>query len=276
MSQTNLDLKHGEGIRLLIVDDEPQIRSMLVRAFNLIGYDAEEATGGEEALAFLEIREYDVMILDLYMPDILGLDVMHKALEIQPELLIIILTGNASLQSAVLAMRSKAVDYLIKPVRFCEVARSVANALKKREALREMLVHAVDHVLGELCKNSKSPPPALTSTKKVARCPVITVSPMQLDRNNKSVTFMNDGGHAIELTEGETAVLSSLMTTPNQPLSCDQLVYASWGYHMDDYTAGSVVRPYISRLRKKIESDPKNPRLICTVRGRGYLFSSAT
>ncbi len=276
MSKTYLDLKQDKGVRLLIADDEPRIRSMLVRAFNLIGYNAEEAVSGEEALILLETREYDVMILDLYLPDILGQDVMHKAREIQHELLIIILTGNASLQSAILAMRADAVDYLIKPVRFHEVARSVANALQKREALRGKLVHAVDTALGELCKDGKSSFPTMTPTKKVPRRPIIAVPPMQLDRHNKSVTFLNDSGRAIELTEGETAILSSLMTTPDQPLSCDQLVYSSWGYHMDDYTAGSVVRPYISRLRKKIEPNPKKPRLICTVRGQGYLFSSTT
>ena len=275
MNITYLDLKQGKDIQLLIVDDEPVIRTMLVRAFNLIGYIAEEAASGEEALTLLKTREYDVMVLDLCLPDIFGLDVLCKARELQPEVLVIILTGNASLQSAIAAMRSDAVDYLVKPVRFCEVAYSVTNALKKREALTGKVVNAVDKALGELCRDSEAPFPAMTSTKKIPSRPVIAVPPMQLDRNNKSVMFMNDSGHAaIELSEGETAVLSSLMATPDQPLTCDQLVYSSWGYHMDDYTAGNVIRPYIARLRKKLEPDPKNPQLICTVRGRGYRFSS--
>ncbi len=274
MNISYLDLKQGKDIQLLIVDDDPMIRSMLVRAFNLIGYNAEEAACGEEALTLLQTREYDVMVLDLCLPDIFGLDVMCKARELQPELLIIILTGNASLQSAIVAMRSDAVDYLVKPVRFRDVACSVTNALKKREALTGKLVYAVDKVLGELCKDNESSFAAMMPTKQVTKRPVIAVPPMQLDQNNKSVMFMNDCDHVIELTEGETAVLSSLMTTPDQPLTCDQLVYSSWGYHMDDYTAGNVIRPYISRLRKKLEPDPKNPQLICTVRGQGYLFSS--
>ena len=237
MNSTYLDLKQGKDIQLLIVDDEPLIRSLLVRAFNLIGYNAEEAAGGEEALTLLKTREYDVMVLDLCLPDILGLDVLCKARELQSDLLVIILTGNASLQSAIAAIRSDAVDYLIKPVRFCEVAYAVTNALKKREALTEKLVHAVDEALGELCKDSESSFPAMVSKKRSPGRPVIAAPPMQLDRNNKSVTFMNDSGRVIELTEGETAVLSSLMTTPDQPLSCDQLVYSSWGYHLDDYSA---------------------------------------
>ena len=95
------------NVKLLVVDDEPHIRAPLVRALSLIGYDVGEAASGREALALLEQSTYDLMILDILMPDLNGIEVMQRAHRKWPELLIIVLTGNASLESAIVALRSE-------------------------------------------------------------------------------------------------------------------------------------------------------------------------
>jgi DNA-binding response OmpR family regulator len=88
------------------------------------------------------------------------------------------------------------------------------------------------------------------------------------------VTLNSDPAHPIELAKGEVAVLSSLMSYPNQVLSCRRIVYLSWGDTMEEMEAESIIRPYISRLRQKLELNPKKPRVLLTMRRRGYLFVS--
>jgi DNA-binding response OmpR family regulator len=88
------------------------------------------------------------------------------------------------------------------------------------------------------------------------------------------VIIGNEPERSIDLSKGETAVLMSMMQNADQTLSCEQLVWMAWGYKADRIEAKSVIRPYIFRLRNKLEDNPKNPRLIRTVRKRGYKFVS--
>ncbi len=275
MNMTFSDLKRDTGGRLLIVDDEPLVRSMLVQAFSLLGYYTEEASVGEEVLALLKTRVYDVMILDLGLPDLNGVEVMRKACRIQPDLLTIVLTGNATLESAVAAIKLDAIDYLYKPVRINDVVMAVINALQKREEFREQFAQLVSEALDELhnpnvLSNSLPPDSDTPSTH-----PVIIVPPLQVDRANHLVRLTDDPDHTVDLTRGETAVLGSLMLYHDRPLSCQQLTRISWGYELGKEDAGSLIRPYIFRLRHKLETTPKHPHLILTIRRRGYQFASS-
>ena len=269
------DLQRDTGVRLLIVDDDRFVRSMLVQAFSLLGYHTEEASAGEEVLALLKTRLYDVMILDLGLPDLNGVEVMQKACRIQPSLLTIVLTGNASLESAVAAIKLNATDYLYKPVCINDVVMAVVNTLQKREEYREQFAHLVSEALDELHKpnilsNSLPPDSNLPSTH-----PIIIVPPLQVDRSKHLVRLTDDPDHIVDLTRGETAVLGSLMLYHDRPLSCQQLARIGWGYELDKEDAGSLIRPYISRLRHKLETSPKKPHLILTIRRRGYQFASS-
>jgi DNA-binding response OmpR family regulator len=88
------------------------------------------------------------------------------------------------------------------------------------------------------------------------------------------VTIDDEPERSVDLSRGETAVLMSMMQNADQTLSCEQLVWLAWGYKADRIEAKSVIRPYIFRLRNKLEDNPKKPRLIRTVRKRGYMFVS--
>ena len=105
---------------------------------------------------------------------------------------------------------------------------------------------------------------------------IIRVGVLSLDRQKRMVTLKEDPPRAVELTEGELSVLITLMEKPNQVFSYNQLAKTALGYDgMDKWTVESVTRSCVFRLRQKLELDPNTPRLIRTVRGRGYFFSPA-
>ncbi|MCL4298458.1 MAG: response regulator [Anaerolineae bacterium] len=119
--------------RLLLVDDEPNIRTAVGRALRLMGYKkVEEANSGSKALEMLEQASYDLLLLDMHMPDMDGIAVMTRARQLYPELLIVILTGNATLKNAIAAVKLEAIDYLQKPARIQDIAKAVTSALQRK------------------------------------------------------------------------------------------------------------------------------------------------
>ena len=259
-------------MRLLVVDDELHIRSALTKALSLVGYDVDEAASGVEALMLLEHTSYDLMVLDMLMPGMEGTEVLQQARTIAPDLSIIILTGNATLESAIAAVKSAAVDYLLKPASIYEIIDAITKALQKRAAWsqKEYLADFLDEALSVDRVSEASP--AMIQSSQQKKKHVVTAHPLRLDIPKRLVTLASNPARIIALSKGETAVLSSLMENPGQILSCQQLVQAAWGYEVDRMEAESVIRPYIFRLRSKLEPNPKKPCLIHTFRRRGYGF----
>jgi two-component system KDP operon response regulator KdpE len=249
--------------RLLVVDDEPHIRTPVARALALHGYFVEEAGSGLEALVRLNHTPYNLMVLDLLMPGLDGVEVMHRARELQPELLVLILTGHATIDNAIAALKADVVDYMVKPVSTNEIIEVIARALQ-RESRR--LTH---HDLFSLMKEALTAPP---TTSKLHR--FIRVVPLILDSESRQVAIDDDIPRLIELTAGETKVLATLMIQPGHVFSCCKLVEAGWGHTMAEAEARILIRPHISRLRVKLEANPKTPPLIHTVRHHGYYFAS--
>ncbi len=258
--------------RILVVDDEPNIRDALVRALNLMGYSAQEANSGGEALKILVGTSFDLMVLDMRMPEMDGIEVMRRARQIGSDLPIIVLTGHATLDSAIAAVKSGAVDYLLKPVSIHDIAAAVGAALRSRaEQLRRqhwlrMMGEAMDGLRQVEALPSSQPPAEMPSER------FLRVGPLMLDRQKRLVIVSGDPPRTVELTEGEALVLTDLLKRPDQVLSCRQLAHSAWDYDLDEYEAQSMIRPYIFRLRHKIDLDPNNPQMIRTVRGRGYVF----
>ncbi len=259
--------------KLLIVDGESRIRSALKRALKLEGYSVEDVDSGHKALMLLERTPYDLILLDMLMPDIDGMEVMCRARQLQTELLIIVLTSHATLESAIAAVRSDAVDYLQKPINPNLIVEAVNEAINKRaqQLLLGRLIHTVGDTMDALRQvetETESP-----STPHTPLDHIVHVHPLALDYQRRQVVISGDSPQTIELTDGEIEVLGSLMAHPNQVLACRQLAYITWGYDVGEIEGQSMIRPHISRLRRKIEIDPKVPQLIRTVRGRGYLFA---
>lgn len=271
--------------RILIVDDETDIRFPLARILRLEGYLADEAGSGAEALELLGEHAYDVMVLDLRMPGMHGLEVMQQAHQSYPDLLTLVLTGQATLDSAIAATKQEGViDYLQKPINNNDFVEAIGRALQKRDERRrqQQLVRAAAQMLTAMQSPAVpaagngsadySPEGAPAPPANIER--FIHVRPLTLDRHKRLVTVTNNPTRVIELTKGEATILTCLMLNPNQVVSCYELVANGLGYEVGEEEAESVVRPYIFRLRRKLEAQPKNPKLICTVRRKGYRFIS--
>jgi len=238
------------GARVLVVDDELHVRSALARSLTLMGYYADEAASGDQALQMLECAPYDVMVLDVRMPGIDGVQVMSRACQLYPKLRIIVLTGFASLESAIAAVKSHAADYLLKPASIHDVAAAIANALQQR---------------------TREGPPRVPSPERF-----LNAGPVTLDRERHVVTVAGTGGGQVrraEFTVSESALLVHLMQHPGTVFSCRELAQTALGYKVSEREAQGSIRPHISRRRKKMEPEPDHPRLIRNTSGKGYFFA---
>jgi DNA-binding response OmpR family regulator len=236
--------------RVLIVDDEPGVRSVLSRFLNLLGYCADEAACGQEALDMLERALYDVIVLDIRMPGMDGVEVMQRVHQKRPDLPTILLTGHASVESAIAAVKSRAADYLLKPVGMRDLAAAIARALQQRAQQMQPRSFASERFL--------------------------QAGPLALDRERHLVVVARtDAAHDLsaKVTVSEAALLIHLMQHPGIALSCRDLARAALGYDVSEPEARRIIRPHICRLRKKIEPDPDHPRLILTAPDRRYLFN---
>ena len=266
--------KAEQKARLLVVDDEANLRAALRDLLSLMGYYVEEAQSGSEALKLLENSSFDLMLLDIRMPGMSGVEVMNCVRKLYPDMSIVILTAHATLESAVAAVRLGAVDYMLKPFNIEDLGTTISHALKERsQRLRDQqLLTLIGDALStlrqtEMPAETSSPPPARPNR-------YVQGGSVTLDRQKRQATVGEDSPRTIDLTENETTILEALMERPNQVRSCTELAHAATGYDLDRWEAENLVRLCVHRLRRKIEADARKPALIRTVRGRGYFFSA--
>jgi len=260
--------------RILIVDDERNIRSALAHALRLSRYVVDEAADGEQALDTLETANFDVMLLDLRMPGLYGVDVMRRAHRMCPELLIIILTGHATLESAMAAVKAEAVDYLLKPVSVHQVIATVARVLHERSyhQRQQLLVQTISRATDAL--RQAEPRRGSPHQLEAGWDHILHRPPLLLDVRQQRVQVENrEDNHGTELTKNETAILAILMRNGDSVFSCQQLMLQALGFTSDAAAAQSTIRPIIFRLRQKIEANPAHPKMLRTVRGGGYFLS---
>ena len=262
--------------RVLVVDDEVTIRTSLVRALELSGFQSDGVGSGKEALARLDRERFDVMLLDMKMPEMDGVEVMHRAHELQPDLLILILTGHATLESAIAAVKFDAADYLLKPASVHNITTAITRALEKRSE-QERPKHLLSTILDTLhlaehggVEPAAVPPPSPPAAS--SKLPFIRAGSLALDQEKRLLSIEGTAG-LVELTEGEATILMLFMEKADQVLSCRDITRAAWNYELAEWEAQALVRPYIFRLRQKIEPTPSEPKFIRTVRGRGYLLA---
>jgi DNA-binding response OmpR family regulator len=258
-----------EKSHILIVDDEEAIRYFLSEELSLAGYAALTAASGEEALVHLQQGNIDVVVLDLMMEGIDGLQVM-KEIERQPlPAEVIILTAHASFDSAVDALRLGGCDYLRKPCRTEELLVSVARALAKRnQALqKQAMLQLIEETARQLQPTSICPDP------EVAQPRFLEGRGLLLDRVEKVVTR---GGEPLSLTPSEFRLLLHLMENPNRPVGYDKLASALHGRQSgewDSREARKALSTHLWRLQRKLGRAPDGERYVVNVRGEGYRFS---
>jgi DNA-binding response OmpR family regulator len=275
----------GLEAQLLVVDDEPHLRISMQELLRRRGYHVEAAGSGAEALSLLECAPFDLMVLDLHMPGMSGVEVMRRARQIRPDLSIIILTAHASVDSAIAAVKHDVTDYLLKPCSVDDLILTIARALQERtrQVQRDRLLNMVSEAMDVLRQTDSTAavapalapatPPPVSPAPEPAQSH-LRVGPLTLDRHKRLVFLSSDPSCTVELTENEVAILVAMMEHPNQVFSCKQLADKVLGYDgLDKWTVESMIRSSIFRLRQKIQGEPKAPHLIRTVRGRGYYFS---
>jgi DNA-binding response OmpR family regulator len=258
--------------RILIVDDEDTLRMTLADLLASEEREIVTAASGEEALAYLEDGTFDLLVVDLIMPGIDGLQVIDVAQKLSPQARIIMLTAYGTLDSAIQAMRRGATDYLLKPASAPQIEAAVDRALQQRfeEARRQELIDRIGDAFDELRSKAAAAPrtqPAATRQERFLQSRGIII-----DLQKHIVTMQN---RALDLTPTELRLLSTLIAHADQVMSCSELVNQVQNYETDEREARSIIRVYIRRLRKKIEPDATSPGYILNVRGAGYMFSSS-
>lgn len=276
---TRLPSQVASKASLLVVDAQADFRSSVVQGLCQKGYAVDEASSGEEALTRLKGKRYDLVVLDVALPESDGVGVMRSFRNERPDLPIVVLTAHATVESAVAAVKLDVVDYMLKPCRIEDLLLTISRALEERaQQLRQERLFAL---VGEAMDALRQPdataeplPISLPSSQPASSTDVLRLGTLALDRQRRQVTLNMNPPRTVELTEGELSILVALMERPNQVLSYNDLAKSALGYEaMDKWTVESVIRSTVFRLRHKIEPGPDAPCLIRTVRGRGYFFS---
>jgi DNA-binding response OmpR family regulator len=221
---------------VLVVDDEPTIVEVVGRYLERAGYESLRAADGREALRVAEASRPDLIVLDLMLPEVDGLEVMRRLHgRPGPPVPVILLTARGEESDRLVGLRRGADDYVVKPFSPAE------------------LVARVDAVLR---RTSPQPDEAL---------PPIEVGGLRIDSGMRTVSL---DGADVSLTQREFDLLAYLASHSGQVFSRDQLMEAVWGFPFFEDT--STVTVHVRRLRAKLGDDPARPRFIETVWGVGY------
>ena len=220
------------GRRILVVDDDPSVTDFLRRGLSYEGYTVDVANGGKEGLDLAREHQPDVVVLDIMMPGLDGLEVC-KRLKAGGDLLVLMLTARDAVSDKVEGLETGADDYLVKPFAFEELVARIHALLRRYEA----------------------------TTPEVLR-----YSDLTLDLGTHAAYR---GDREIQLSTTEFKLIELFMRHPRQVLARGQIMDRVWEYDFDGES--NVLEVYVRYLRTKLEADGE-PRLIHTMRGSGYVL----
>jgi heavy metal response regulator len=222
-------------VRLLVVEDESKVASFIKKGLEEEGYAVDLAADGEAGLAMILERVHDLVILDIRLPKMDGLQVLQMLRQDKITTPVLLLTVRATIEDKVLGLDAGADDYLTKPFAFQELVARV-RALLRRRAETE---------------------PA-----------ILQVGDLSLDPARRTVTR---GDVKIDLTAREFSLLDYFMRNPGRVLTRTMIAEHVWDYSFD--TSTNVIDVYVNYLRKKIDAE-REPKLLHTVRGVGYTLQA--
>lgn len=237
-----------EAMHALVVDDDPRIRTMLRRYLSGEGLRVSEAPDGTAMRAALDAGPVDVVLLDLGLPGEDGLSLARDVRRVS-DVPIIILTGKGELIDRVVGLEAGADDYIVKPFELREVLARIRTVTRRARGAATPVT-----------REPEAPPTG----------EVLEFDGWRLDLARRSLT-RRDGGQ-VALTGGEFDLLCAFARHPNQVLGRDRLMDLVRGRDWAAYDR--AIDTQVTRLRKKIESDPSQPNLIKTVRSAGYVFAA--
>jgi len=222
---------------VLVVDDEPALRKVLRTSLAASGFLIEEARSGEEAVDVLLQRTFDLVLLDINMPGIGGVEACREIRALAPKIGILMVTVRDAENDMVRALEAGADDYVTKPIRFRELVARMRAVLRRLEA-------------------DSATQPA-----------VIRVAALEMDVEGHC---LRKDGDLIHLTPTEFELLALLMRNPGAPVTHAKLLRTIWGPEYG--TELEYLRSYVRTLRKKIEDDATRPKYILTEPWVGYRF----
>jgi len=223
-------------LKLLIIEDEQAILQGLVDVFVFHGFEVDSAADGKEGLEKALTGEYALILLDIMLPTLDGYTICNKIREQDRNQPIIMLTAKASEQDIIMGLTLGADDYIAKPFSVRELVLRV-NAVLKRN-------HQQEHGIS-----------------------ILQVGEMKIDTAN---LIQINSEHPHSFSRRELDILSFLQTNSERPVSREELLEQVWGYKQADAIETRTVDIHIAKLRRKIETDPKQPERLVTVRGEGY------
>ncbi len=229
----------GPEARLLVVDDEPNIRELLSTSLRFAGFDVVAAGNGREALAAVEDHAPDLAVLDVMLPDMDGFTLTRRLRAAGRHFPVVFLTARDDTEDKVTGLTVGGDDYVTKPFSLDEVVARIRAVLRRTQPLDD------DDA-------------------------VLRVDDLELDDDAHEV---RRGGVTIDLSPTEFKLLRYLMLNPNRVLSKAQILDHVWEYDFNG--DASIVESYISYLRRKIDRSPDAPALIQTKRGVGYLLRTS-
>jgi len=225
-------------VSVLLVEDEESFVDALTVGLNREGFDVAVARDGQQAISLFAKDTYDIVLLDLMLPKVSGLDVC-RAIRSTSEVPIIIVSAKGEEVDMVLMLEIGADDYVTKPYRLRELVARIRAVLRRRESHENVLASDDE----------------------------ISLGPIRMDIDARRC-YVN--GEEIKLRKKEFALLRLLLENPGRVLTREVLIDRVWG---SDYVGDTkTLDVHIKRLRSLIEDDPKNPEHISTVRGVGYRY----
>jgi DNA-binding response OmpR family regulator len=257
---------------ILIIDDEPNLRRSLGLILQRAGYTITTAASASEALHLLRAGAYDLTFLDIKLPDQNGIQLLPQLRGLYPDMPILILTAHATLDTAIGAVKSGARDYLLKPIDPEKILSRVEEIIKEEKPKRRReITDQMQNLLNEL-QSMDVKEPRLVAVKQGAAeldpTRYLKCGPMTLDRHTYSVEY-NDS--STSLPPSTFDYLVTLVRHSPNPVTYEKLVSESQGYqHLSRAEAREIARWQMHEIRKALEADQRNPKLVITVRGVGY------
>ena len=231
--------------RLLIVEDDGDLRETVARRFRDDGYSVATAATGPAALEAVRAEVPDLVLLDVMLPGLDGVEVCRRLRAEHPLLYILMLTARAGEVDRVVGLEVGADDYVTKPFSLQEVVARVRSALRRVRTVRERLAAAPD---------DEEP---------------IEAGRLHIDPARRQVAL---GGEPVHLTVREFDLLVFLARHPDRPFTRGQLLEKIWDIRYEGYDR--TIDSHVQRLRAKIEADPGSPEFVRTVWGVGYKFAA--
>jgi len=226
--------------RILLVEDEENLRSTIVLNLELEGYDVQFAVNGKEALQMFRSNRFDIVVLDIMLPEINGLDVCREIRKESRNVFILFLSARSMGSERIEGLKAGADDYLSKPFNLEELLLRIEILLKRRSQLAKTVI--------------------LNSTNINGR-----------SVNFETYQFTAIDGKITSLSKKETLLLKLLIEKKNQVVSREEILEQVWGY--ETFPTGRTIDNFILAFRKYFESDPSKPKHFISVRSVGYKFS---